>query len=86
VELVQVDPVDPVEPQPGQPGRGQIAADVDHAGGSCRHRCRLATYAGRRLPDHRDGLLVLHPSSPRNAVSLTAETGVCCMFPRRYIL
>jgi hypothetical protein len=47
--------------------------------------CRLTTYAARRLPDHRDDLLVLHPSSPRNAVSLTAETGVCCMFPRRYI-
>ncbi len=46
--------------------------------------CRLATDAARRLPDHRDDLLVLHPSSPRNAVSLTAETGVRCMFPRRY--
>jgi hypothetical protein len=40
---------------------------------------------GAERVDHRDDLLVLHPSSPRNAVSLTAETGVCCMFPRRYI-
>ena len=58
-------------------------------------RARFRSYYGRpvlkppvwewRIPDHRDDLLVLHPSSPRNAVSLTAETGVCCMFPRRYI-
>jgi hypothetical protein len=27
-------------------------------------RHRLATYAARRLPDHRDDLLGLHPGSP----------------------
>jgi len=54
----------------------------------CRARSAASLLCRRRLADHRDDLILLHPSSPRKAGQLTCRDwrAVGCMLPRRYNL